>query len=183
MLQDVSLHSIQSKLASREHLKQISGGDRKKLMAQMQNPIAARFVWQRLSDTEQRCLYEVLSPKDRGKGVPVEQVQKKTKLPTDTFETAIRQLQDRWFLLEEGEALAPASRGTKPIAASTVRALFPYRECSESLAQTGRELFVSKDSRATKSQLLLLRDIRGESLEHLAQVCHVPLYANRLGYG
>jgi hypothetical protein len=187
MLQDVSLCSIQSKLASRPRFKQICTiwgltGDRKKLVAQMQNPMAARGVWLQLSEAEQRCLSEVLSVSDCGKGVARERVHKKTKLSIEVFDAAIGALQERWFLLEEGEIPAPSPRFPRLVtSALSVPALFPYRECVTSLSETGRELF--EEDRSAQSHVHLLRQLPEKPLQHLATLCHVPLFSSRFLYG
>jgi len=149
----------------------------------MRNRFAARSIWQQLAEVERRFLYEVLSASSRAQGVPCERIRKKMKLSGDAFEAVLTQLSDRWVLLEVDEIPAKPSKGrdaglspavVQPPA--PVRAVFPYREMSESLYRTGRELFLSYEVRAMQSFQHLVSMLSWETLVPLAHLCHVQVH-------
>jgi hypothetical protein len=155
----------------------------KAVSERMGNRFAARSIWQQLAEVERRCLYEVLSASSRAQGVPCERVQKKARVSTDAFEAALAQLRDRWVLLEEDEIPAKPSKrsaaGLSPAVVqppTLVRAVFPYRELSESLYRTGRELFLPYEVRSMQSFQHLMSMLSWETLVPLARLCHVTVH-------
>jgi len=145
------------------------------IVHRMKSRTAARFVWQRLDRTGRRFLYDLFCSRNPGKGVPIARVQKQLTL-TD-FETAaiVRQLKEMYVLEEDRipgyqSARSREQRLSEP---PSVRALFLYQECAESLWDTGEELFLPYANREKQPLLQLLRMMHRTQSEHLARLCHV----------
>jgi hypothetical protein len=144
------------------------------IIHRMRSPIAARFVWQRLERTAQVFLYELLCAKDPGKGVPITRIQRQLNLAAAEVETIVRQLKAMFILEEDLLPGKPSARAREQgLSAPPVRALFLYRECAESLWDTGQELFLPYANREKQPLCQLLRLVRWDQLERLARLCHV----------
>ena len=183
---DVSILSLQRKVAGdRDVLQQVArlwsidpqrqsdDTTKKILMEHMQNPHAARTVWEGLSQEERLCLFHILSGGSPGrhKGITLERLQKKTKLPAQVQEGAVVRLARQWYLVDEGEIADPVSGGGP----SPQRGIFPFQECFWELWRTGQELFRLQADRSTSSLRHLIGTVYGERLCHLANMCHIRL--------
>src|ERR1700730_595568 len=102
MLQDVSMKSLKTKVAQNtamlEQIARVWAGSSSEtftlplLLDRIHSPFIARSVWQRLDADERLCLFHLLTHSSRGKGVPVEALRRKTKLPLPTFMSAVGRL-------------------------------------------------------------------------------------------
>jgi hypothetical protein len=140
----------------------------------MKSPIAARFVWQRLARNAQRFLYDLLCAKDPGKGVPLARIQRQLDLTSGEVEAIVRHLKAMYVLEEDQLPGRPSAREREQgLSAPPVRALFLYRECAESLWDTGQELFLPYANREKRPLSQLLRLVRWDRVDRLARLCHV----------
>lgn len=149
---------------------------RKILMDRVQNAHAARSVWEALSQEERVCLFHIFGSgnPDRHKGIALESLRKKTKLPVQVQEAAISRLIHQWYLVDEGVVVGkPTGDGSSP-----QHGVFPFRECFRQLWHTGQELFKPYADRSTYSLHHLIGTFHGDQLRHLANLCHVQLYSN-----
>lgn len=195
-MHDVSLRSVATRIKGQDQLiAQVAqvwgvplepsreGALLKALSERMQNRFVARSIWEQLNEVEQRCLYEILNSSSRAQGVPREHIRKKVKGSEEAFEAALAELRDRWILLDEEEIPAKSSKRSSlslelvqpPV---LVRAYFPYREMSEAMYRTGRELFIPHEVRSQHTLGHLLSMMPWEQREALANLCHVPLHKN-----
>src|SRR5258708_497823 len=130
------------------------------LLNRMQDPLAARFAWEYLSQDERQVLQRVLSPSLRN-GVQFEQLQKKSKLPIERLEVAITNLK-RYLLLQE-EAMM----------------VFPFSENLAALYKVGQELTASGD-RSDKPLAELLSPLNDDQLHQLMKnyslTWNIPYY-------
>lgn len=185
MLQDVSMRSLATKVARQpvllEQLAHVWGGSSPEpftvslLLERMRSPFYARSVWLRLEADERRCLYHLLTHAGRGKGVSLESLRRKTKLPQPAILRAVSRLSEHWLLLEEGEIEGKPPPLKARDASSPVRGVFAFRECCDALAQTGQELFSPSGSYADLPLRRLLSTFSSEDLRDLARHCHLPL--------
>src|SRR5579863_9713589 len=114
-------------------------------------PIAARFVWENLSQDEREVLYRVLTPAARG-GAMIDATIKKTGLPEERFTSAVTKLKKSLLLWENTTKIKPPINPAYPRNVPTVQEitlLHPYMESLDTLYNTGKELFSSKSDRST----------------------------------
>ena len=181
---DVSLHSLRPILADERLLGQLArvwGWETPttlptpvQLIERMQDHHRARSIWEQLTAEERTCLYRALgsTAQARSHGVLLESLRKKTKLGAPAVEAAVRSLSQRWLLVEEGEiGVSPSAQPSS----SAPRGVFVFRECSESLWQTGRELFETSADRRALGLPRLLEAMTDKDLEELARLCHVTV--------
>lgn len=149
---------------------------KKILMDRVQNPHAARSVWEGLSQEERLCLFHIFGSgnPDRHKGIILESLGKKTKLTAQVQEVAVSRLIHQWYLVDEGDIAGKTPGG----GVSQQRGVFPFRECFRQLWHTGQELFKPYADRSTSSLHHLIGTFHGDQLRHLANLCHVQLYSN-----
>lgn len=185
MFHDVSMKSLATKVAHHpallEQLAHIWGWSSPEtftlsvLLERMCSPFYARSVWLRLEADERLCLYHLLTHAARGKGVSLESLRRKTKLPQPAVLRAVHHLSEHWLLLEEEEVEGEPSPLKVRDASSPVRSVFAFRECCDALAQTGQELFSPSGSYANQPVRRLLGTFSGEDLRDLARHCYFPL--------
>ena len=148
------------------------------LIERMQNPFAARSVWLRLDEVERHCLYQALASPARSRGILPETLRRKTKLSGVVVEAALNRLKEQWLLVDE-EIIDTQSLRTldrKPVPGHCI---FPFRECSDVLWQTGQELFKASANRAEMPLSRLLSTFSEQDLQNLARQCSlsVPISA------
>ncbi len=124
------------------------------LVQKMQDPIAARFVWEHLSEDERKLLHNALSF-SASNGIMLGVLLTLTRLPQSRFEDALATLKEHLLVLEEplavkGKKLA-APAASKPLASEAKQkpALQPsmmlavFKDISDSLSKAGRAIFAS----------------------------------------
>jgi hypothetical protein len=187
MLIDVSMRSLKSRLVQDAHLvgavarlwgvdpaRQDGAATVSLLTQRMQDAFWARGVWESLEPGERICLFQALTGDERGKGIACERLRKRTKLAEPVFEMAIARLLASG-LLEEGEVQQkPSVRRPELLQLVSERAVFVYRECAQSLCQTGQELFTAFHDRTSMSLDRLVGARSWEQLQDLAHLCRVP---------
>jgi hypothetical protein len=195
MLTDVSMRSLFQKLDEKsipiQHIAPIWSIDLTEqdasalvslLRERMQDPLAARSVWERLSPAERLCLFQTFGSGNptQSKAITRERLRKKTKLSAEALEEAIHNLKYRWYLVDEETLPRPPSalRRVEDHELPQELAVFPYRECFASLWQSGQELFKASADRTMYPLEHFLRIMPGDQLQKLAHLCHVQIYTN-----
>jgi len=115
------------------------------LLKRMADPIAARFVWENLTDDERQILYRLLPPSTRGAAEQDNLIKRAQILPTKG-ETAIQHLVDLALV----QAFAESSRyvvSSKKAKAGSVTMLAGFNESADSLYLVGREFFTPSADR------------------------------------
>ncbi|MDQ6661890.1 MAG: helicase-associated domain-containing protein [Chloroflexota bacterium] len=142
------------------------------LLQTVRDPVAARFVWEALSENERLILYRTVGYQARG-GQRYDTLLKKTRLSAPDFDAAVESLKDRLLLTEEttkmrGNQIAVYSYSSAgPV--EEVPVLFPFMESVDALYTTGQEMFSPKGSRLTKPLENLLKSLYDGQLRKLAQ--------------
>jgi Helicase conserved C-terminal domain len=107
----------------------------------MRLPFFARAVWQHLSSEERRCLMCILEMPSAPKGVRLDTLPKKVRLPMAVVESAIERLVTHWCLLQREQSRAWASQTRGGLAELIpVVLLIPLQGCRQALHQTMGEL-------------------------------------------
>ncbi len=123
------------------------------LVERIRDPIAARFVWEHLSQHERLVLYNVMGQSSRN-WMRRDALPKKSQLPESRLEAAITSLKQRLLVFEEqvkmqgnymysGWYVAPS--GSK---IEEVPILYTLSEITSTLYTTGREIFVLPSDRS-----------------------------------
>ncbi|GAC1394389.1 MAG: hypothetical protein NVS4B11_32900 [Ktedonobacteraceae bacterium] len=115
------------------------------LLKRMGDPIAARFVWERLTGDERQVLYRVLPPATRY-GTQQDNLLKRAQLLPAQGETAIHHLLEL-ALLQEFAELSRYILGSKKSKTANVTMLAGFDESAESLYLIGREFFTPSGDR------------------------------------
>src|SRR5712692_3569226 len=74
------------------------------LVQKMQDSIAARFVWEHLSDDERKVLYNILSF-SASNGIIQSVIMTFTRLPKERFEAALAAVTSHLLVLEESKVI------------------------------------------------------------------------------
>lgn len=123
------------------------------LISRVKDPIAARFVWEALTQNEREILYRCLAPASRG-GARREALYKKASLSEKNFEAALTSLKARLLLWEDTTKIRNQSyypSGSKMKNATTfeeVHLLHPYAESLDALYASGKEVMSEKGDRS-----------------------------------
>lgn len=122
------------------------------LIKRVKDPIAARFVWEYLTQDEHVIMYRILAPALRG-GARCDVLLRKIGLSEKKFEATITALKDRLLLWEDSAKIRNERyylSGSKKNATTfeEVRLLHPYAESMDALYAVGRELISDKGDRA-----------------------------------
>ena len=166
-----------------------SAPTRSQVVARVWDHAAARSVWEHLAEDERRCLLAVLQTRNPAAGVRRETVQQQTKLPADRCAAALTRLAQHWFLLDEEEVTAhplPLGRQRRRVGGRmapladvgelvATALVFPYRECYDSLATTGRDLRTPFRLIQEAPLARLLDQWSWDAVERLAQHPHLAL--------
>lgn len=154
----------------------------------VKDPLAARFVWERLSQDERLVLYRVLGHAERS-GVERETVQKKTKLSTEQFQSALSSLAQHLLIHESnskngiGQKMyyAPLKGGRDKATVENITYLMPYTESADSLYAAGKEYFSPNSDRSKMSLDRILSSFYYGDLDELAIVYDISssLYFGR----
>src|SRR5579884_483685 len=119
-------------------------------LANILDAIAARFVWEHLSEDERKVLYNILHLSSSNHIVS-DVLLKLTRLPLPRYEAALTTLKQNMLLLEEETKTKaatkqklemPAGYSGKPTATSGTALLYVPQDIIEPLDLTGREIFV-----------------------------------------
>ena len=144
------------------------------LIQKMQDPVAARFVWEHLSEDERKLLHNTLSF-SASNGILRNVLLTLTHLPQDRFASALATLEEHTVLVEEplavkGKKLAaqaaakspgPATHKNPAIQSSTMLTVF--KDIADSLSIAGRSIFTSNYdlSTLTLERILALHNLDG----------------------
>ena len=141
------------------HLWGMSGLDKKNklqqrfdlLLKRVKELIAARFVWEYLTQDERVILYRILAPASRG-GARRDATFKKIGLSEKNFEAAVTSLKHRLLLWEDTAKIRNERylSGNRKSTTSyeEVNLLHPYAESMDALYASGRELLSEKGDRS-----------------------------------
>ncbi len=178
------MKSLQAKISNDERLTErvarvwavplLSSLTISQLMDRMQNPFAARSIWLQLDEAARQCLFYALGSPARRKGVPLEILRKKTKLLGTVIEAAVYRLKEEWLLVDE-EIIDTHSIRTLDRQPVPGHCIFPFRECSDVLWQTGQELFKASANRAEMPLSRLLSTFSEQDLQNLARRCSITV--------
>lgn len=148
------LHCTSPQLEQIFHLWGMSGlsvkGSQEVLLQRMQEPIAARFVWEYLSPDERQVLYRILGHSARS-GSRRDVTLKKAQLSEASFEAVISSLKQYLLLWENTVKMRSERAFTRSKGVTTfedVALLYPYMESVDALYTTGKEYFSPKSDRS-----------------------------------
>src|SRR5436305_7269242 len=113
------------------------------LLRRVQDPIAARFVWEYLSPDECQVLYRILGHSARS-GSRRDVTLKKVQLSETRFEAVISSLKQYLLLWENTVKMRSEQAFTRSKGVTTfedVALLYPYVESVDALHTTGKEYF------------------------------------------
>jgi hypothetical protein len=144
------------------------------LVQKMQAPVAARFVWERLSEDERKILHNALSF-SASTGIMRGVLQTLTRLPQNRFENALASLKEHVLILEESltvkgkkmAAQAPASTVKQKPALQPTTMLSVYKDIADSLSMAGRAIFSSNYDLST---LTLEKILTSHSMAELYEI-------------
>jgi hypothetical protein len=148
------------------------------LVQKMQDPVAARFVWEHLSEDERKLLNNALSF-SASNGILRNVLLTLTHLPQGRFETALITLEDHVVVVEEplavkGKKLAapaasksPASATQKNPAIQPSMMLTVFKDIADPLSIAGRAIFSSNYDLST---LTLERILAAHNLNELYEI-------------
>ncbi len=123
------------------------------LLQRAKEPVAARFVWERLSPPERQFLYQLLGLAER-QGLELHTVQKKLQFPPEQFDALLTRLgqlllvQQRKVKQNYRVAYVPTKKGTTKPTIEEVTMLQPYLESAEALYTVGKEYFSANADRS-----------------------------------
>jgi hypothetical protein len=143
------------------------------LISKVQDPIAARFVWEGLSENERLLLHKMVASAGRS-GVPFETMVKRTNWTEEQLESVAGRLKHYLLIQEQEEELSKwqhryginlgaSSRSTQ----QKVRILYPFRESESNLYTVGREILSERGSRASWSLEELLASLLAGQLQQV----------------
>lgn len=142
------------------------------LLEGMQEPIAARFAWEHLSEDERKLLYSALQVSSVS-GIAPNVLQTLARLPAPSFEKASETLKAHALLLENivmvKTKVSPAPKQTGPKQKATTvtqesLTLAVPQELVEPLVRTGREIFEPHYNRAEMKLEQLLESLNVNTL-------------------
>ncbi len=146
------------------------------LVQAMQDPVAARFAWEQLSEEERKVLHNALtfSPSN---GTLHAVLLKLSRLPEAFFEKALATLKLHLLLLEErtaiktGQAMmgSSSSKQSKPPALVTSKLFIP-KELLDALLITGREIFTPQFNRSEMKLEKILSVLDQNSLYEISRL-------------
>lgn len=163
------------------HLWGMSGFDKKNklqqridlLLKRVKDPVAARFVWEYLTQDERVILYRILAPAARG-GARRDVTFRKIGLSEKIFEATITLLKRRLLLWEDtakirSERYYPSASTKSTTAYEEVNLLHPYAESMDALYAGGRELLSEKGDRSQMTLDKILATFTYQELARLAK--------------
>ena len=124
------------------------------LVQKMQDPVAARFVWEHLSEDERKLLHNALSF-SASNGILRNVLLTLTRLPQGRFEAALATLQEHIVVVEElltikGKKLAAPAASKSPASTTQKKAtiqpstmLTVFKDIADPLLMAGRAIFTS----------------------------------------
>src|SRR6266566_7481062 len=121
------------------------------LLRRVQDPIAARFVWEYLSPDERQVLYRILGQSARS-GTRRDVILKKSQLSETSFEAVITSLKQHLLLWENTVKMRSERAFTRSKGVTTledVALLYPYMESVDAWYTAGKEYFSPKSDRST----------------------------------
>ena len=139
------------------------------LQKQMRDPIAARFVWEKLSTDARSVLYRAVTTSSRY-GISHDELRKKAQVPSENYQNIITELTNYALLQEEektfygGFSIGSSSSATKAMV------VVPFNESVDALYATGRELFTPSGDRSKKHLSSLLAQANESQLIQLMRV-------------
>jgi hypothetical protein len=163
--------------------------DRQRLERSMRDAIAARFVWERLSDPERRALFAIVGPSARNWAL-IEDLPTRTQLSDEESRVALARLADERLVFTErarvqGSELVGqrvtfygyiAPRNPQAQIEEKEIAYVPT-ELATGLYATGRELFFDHADRSTKTLDELLTPYRQGDLDQIGRRFGLTLQA------
>ncbi len=160
----------QDKLSGKQQLEMLT--------SRMQtNPIAARFVWEQLTDDERQILYRVL-PNSARYGVRSSLLLKQTKLSPAQYETALNHLIEYALLQESTDSsrvVANTSLAKKQAARSIdTITITAFNESVDMLYQVSREFFTPSGDRSKWDLDRLLATLPRRALADVMKNYDVP---------
>jgi Helicase conserved C-terminal domain len=146
------------------------------LMVQsMQDPVAARFAWEQLSEIERKILHNTLSFSVSG-GTLHNVLLKLSRLPEDNFEKALATLKQHMLLLEEqtaiktvGAVTSSSSKQTKPPAVATTK-LHIAKELLDPLLAIWNEISTPQYDRTQMKLEIILGRLNQNSLYEIGRL-------------
>ncbi len=116
------------------------------LLSRVQDPIAARFVWEALTSDERQLLYTIVAPK--AGGITHDGIQKNTGIVEEPYEATITSLEYALLIQEQQESPSylQHSQASSTTSHQKVRVLFPFYESQPTLYLVGKELFKPSES-------------------------------------
>ena len=141
------------------------------LLRRVQDPIAARFVWEYLSPDERQVLYRILGHSARS-GTKRDVTLKKSQLSETSFEAVISSLKRLLLLWENTVKMRSERAFTRSKGVTTledVALLYPYMESVDALYTAGKEYFSPKSDRSTMTLDKILSSFYHGELDIIAK--------------
>ena len=141
------------------------------LLRRVQDPIAARFVWEYLSPDERQVLYRILGHSARS-GARRDVTLKKSQLSETSFEAVISSLKRHLLLWENTVKMRSERAFTRSKGVTTledVALLYPYMESVDALYTAGKEYFSQKSDRSTMTLDKILSSFYHGELDIIAK--------------
>src|SRR3989440_2468315 len=146
------------------------------LLRRVQDPIAARFVWEYLSPDERQVLYRILGHSARS-GTRRDVTLKKSQLSETSFEAVINSLKQHLLLWENTVKIRServVSKGKSMTMLENVALLYPYMESVDALYTAGKEYFSPKSDRSTMPFDKILSSFNHGELDIVAKHYSIP---------
>jgi hypothetical protein len=146
------------------------------LLQRVQDPIAARFVWEYLSPDERQVLYRILGHSARS-GTRRDATLKKSQLSETSFEAVITSLKQHLLLWENTVKIRServVSKGKSMTMLENVPLLYPYMESVDALYTAGKEYFSPKSDRSTMPFDKILSSFNHGELDIVAKHYSIP---------
>lgn len=149
------------------------------LIKRMQNPIAARFVWEKLTDDERQILYQALQPSTRYRASS-QNLLKSTKLSSTRYETALSHLVE--YALLQTSADYSARRVVNAATTTTTQSsrfadattIATFGENAAILYSVSREFFTPSGDRSKWDLVRLLDALPANALYAFMENYDVP---------
>ncbi len=145
------------------------------LLKRVKDPIAARFVWEYLSQDERQVLYRLLGNSARG-GIRRDATLKKSQLSEKDFETVLNSLKHYLLIWENTVKVRSqpsyysVSKSKSSATVEDVALLYPFMENADALYEAGKENFSPKSDRSQMTlDKLLTAFYPGFELDALAR--------------
>jgi hypothetical protein len=143
------------------------------LISKVQDPIAARFVWEGLSENERLLLHKMVAAAGRS-GVPFETMLKRTAWTEDQLERVAFRLEYYLLIQQQEEDLSKWQyryssdlTAKKQPTTQKVRILYPFRESESNLFTVGKEILSERGSHAGWSLEELLASLMAGQLQQI----------------